>query len=96
MVEAVCGGDVAVLGAAGVHLCAHLAGQHLAQLYSPLVKRIDAPNEALHTSHARLLLLPVHPSPVVQQCTPIISALQIVGSSMCCFMHFHSVLGIRR
>ncbi len=48
VVKAVGGADLAVLGAAHVHLAAHLAGQHLAQLHSPLVERVDAPDEALH------------------------------------------------
>ena len=47
MVEAVGGADLAVLGAAHVHLAAHLGRQHLAQLHAPLIKRVDAPDEAL-------------------------------------------------
>jgi hypothetical protein len=47
VVEAVGGPHPAALGATGVDRCPHLAGQDLAQLHTPLVKRVDAPDEAL-------------------------------------------------
>ncbi len=59
MVEAVGGGHVAVLGAAGVHLRTHFAGQHLTQLHSPLVERIDPPDEALLNTRTSDVMWPV-------------------------------------
>ena len=47
VVEAVCGADLAVLGAARVHSCPHLASKNLAELHTPLVEGVDAPNESL-------------------------------------------------
>ena len=51
-VEGVHGGDAPRVCAAGMHRLPHLAGQHLAQLHAPLVKAVDAPDEALHTGPA--------------------------------------------
>jgi hypothetical protein len=43
---------LAIFCAAGVHLCPHARGQHLAQLHSPLVEGVDTPDEALGTIDA--------------------------------------------
>ena len=47
MVEAIGGADSARFGSAGVDRGPDLAGQHLAQLDTPLVEGVDAPDEAL-------------------------------------------------
>ena len=49
MVETICRGEAPVLSTAGVDCSADLGGQHLAQLHTPLVKAVDAPDEALHS-----------------------------------------------
>ena len=54
MVEAICRGEAPVLGTAGVDSSADLGGQHLAQLHTPLVKAVDAPDEALHCTTSYL------------------------------------------
>ena len=48
MVETISGGEAPVLGTAGVDSCAHFRSQNLAQLHTPLVKAVDAPDESLH------------------------------------------------
>ena len=48
VVEAICRGEAPVLGSASIDSCAHFGGQHFAQLYTPLVKAVQTPNEPLH------------------------------------------------
>ena len=51
VVEPICWGEAPVLGTASVDSCADLGGKHLAQLNTPLVKAVDAPDEALQLQH---------------------------------------------
>ena len=59
LVEQLCGGVVEAirwskalaLGAAGVDCSADLGSKHLAQLHTPLVKAVDAPDESLQRIH---------------------------------------------
>jgi hypothetical protein len=47
VIEAICWSKALVLGAAGVDCSADLGSKHLAQLHTPLVKAVDAPDEPL-------------------------------------------------
>ena len=47
VIEAICWSKALALGAAGVDCSADLGGKHLAQLHTPLVKAVDAPDESL-------------------------------------------------
>ena len=59
LIEQLCGGVVEAirwskalaLGAAGVDCSADLGSKHLAQLHTPLVKAVDAPDESLQRIH---------------------------------------------
>lgn len=47
VIEAICWSKALVLGASGVDCSADLGSKHLAQLHTPLVKAVDAPDEPL-------------------------------------------------